>query len=75
MPARKKRKYTRREDKALASPPANKAILEPINKKSRQCDYCLTLCDDVYCPRCGRVTNWNKGELSPLPKGEVFDIE
>jgi len=55
---RKKRKYTRR-DKAPASPPANKAILEPIEKKSkRQCEYCLTKTDSVYCPVCGKITNW-----------------
>ena len=58
---KKKKKYTRREEKAPASPPVNKAILEPVRKKSRQCDYCLTFSDSIYCPRCGKVTNLNRG--------------
>ena len=59
---RKKRKYTRREGvKALPNPPANKAILEPVTKKSRQCDYCLRFSDSVYCPNCGKVTSINRG--------------
>ena len=59
----KKRKYTRREGvKALPNPPANKAILEPVEVKySRKCDYCQKLSDSVYCPRCGKVTNYNRG--------------
>ena len=63
----KKRKYTKKDkefwgaDKSMSAPPANKAILEPVKKKSRQCDYCLTFSDSIYCPRCGKVTNLNKG--------------
>ena len=60
IPKRDKKKRTKREGvKALPNPPANKAILEPV--KTRKCDYCQKLSDSVYCPRCGRVTNWNKG--------------
>ena len=56
--AKKKRKYTKRNeefwgaDKSMSAPPRNKAILEPI--KMRQCDYCLTKTDSVYCPNCGK---------------------
>ncbi len=59
IPKRDKKKRIRREVKAPASPPTNKAILEPVGtKKTRRCDYCTCITDKVYCPRCGKVTNY-----------------
>lgn len=57
IPKRDKRRKKRERVKALSLPPANKAILEPVEiKQMRQCSYDLCKTDSVYCPRCGRVT-------------------